>query len=159
MSIVTGALSGAVATGPMTGIMLGAHRLLPIWHKGPVPPKKLAMAVASRIGLKQHLSKQEKETASWISHFGYGAVMGGLYGPVSRQIPAPPLVKGIVFGLLVWAGSYLGFIPLADLPDAATDQPWERNAMMIAAHIVWGAVLGLTAAMLPPRAQGQSTES
>jgi hypothetical protein len=44
--------------------------------------------------------------------------------------------------MAVWAGSYLGLLPAAGiLPSATRDYP-ERNAVMIGAHVVWGAALG-----------------
>jgi putative membrane protein len=51
-------------------------------------------------------------------------------------------VKGIGFGLLVWAGSYLGLLPALGLLSPATQHAPQRNLLMIAAHLVWGAVLG-----------------
>jgi putative membrane protein len=84
--------------------------------------------------------------------------MGALYGltanPQSLPAAAP---AGVAFGLGVWAGSYLGVLPAAGLYRSAADEPTERNAMMVAAHVVWGASLGLIAHQLlsrkkqPPR--------
>jgi hypothetical protein len=36
------ATGGCVATLPMTGLMVIAHRLLPLRHRSPLPPKKIA---------------------------------------------------------------------------------------------------------------------
>jgi hypothetical protein len=45
----------------------------------------------------------------------------------------------------VWAGSYLGLLPMTGLLHSATRERAERNALMIAAHVVWGGVLGALA--------------
>jgi len=49
------------------------------------------------------------------------------------------------YGLVVWAGSYLGLLPAVGLHRPATREPAGRNGMMIGAHVVFGAVLGLLA--------------
>ena len=72
--------------------------------------------------------------------------MGATYGSFSRFVPAPAPVKGIIFALLVWAGSYLGWLPAFDVSGSAPDQPLRRNVLMIGAHVVWGAVAGPIAA-------------
>jgi len=43
---------------------------------------------------------------------------------------------------MVWGGSYLGLLPSLGILRPATDHPAQRNALMIAAHLVWGATLG-----------------
>jgi hypothetical protein len=48
----------------------------------------------------------------------------------------------VVTGLAVWAVSYQGWIPaLGILPKASEDRP-ARPAVMVTAHVVYGAVLG-----------------
>jgi putative membrane protein len=79
--------------------------------------------------------------------------MGAVYGPVSDRVKAPPVVKGMGFGLLVWAASYLGIVPALGLIAPATRHRAQRNALMIVAHLVWGATLGLLTAWWSPRKQ------
>jgi putative membrane protein len=43
----------------------------------------------------------------------------------------------------VWTISYVGLLPLSGLFEPATEQPARRNALMIAAHVVWGLGLGV----------------
>jgi uncharacterized membrane protein YagU involved in acid resistance len=49
---------------------------------------------------------------------------------------------GATFGLGVWVASYLGLMPMLGILRPATRHPARRNALMIAAHLVWGGVLG-----------------
>jgi hypothetical protein len=69
--------------------------------------------------------------------------MGALYGPLSRAIPLPAPLAGPAFGLAVWAANYLGVLPALGLLRPATEHPPRRNALMIAAHLVWGLATGL----------------
>jgi uncharacterized membrane protein YagU involved in acid resistance len=46
-----------------------------------------------------------------------------------------------MYGLGVWALSYLGWIPAARILAPAYRHPVRRNLLMIAAHVVWGLTL------------------
>jgi uncharacterized membrane protein YagU involved in acid resistance len=78
-------------------------------------------------------------------HYSYGGAMGAIYGTVVRG-RYRSCWTGAAFGFAVWAGSYLGWLPAAGLHDGATEEHGERNALMIAAHLVWGATMGATLA-------------
>ena len=76
----------------------------------------------------------------------YGAAMGSLYALARSQRPRNDAVaSGMAFGIAVWAVSYLGLLPALKLYRSATEEPTERNVLMIGAHLVWGASLGLLA--------------
>lgn len=138
-----GALAGCIATIPMTATMMFLQHRLPLWQRGSVPPKKITMGVLHRLGIKRHMSRPEEQKTAWAAHFAYGTSMGSLYGIVSSKVPGPSPVKGIVFGLAVWAASYLGWLPVMNLPGAATEVTAQKNAQMIVAHVVWGGTLGV----------------
>jgi len=78
-----------------------------------------------------------------VSHLGFGAAGGVLYALVRRLVPGVPgSVLGVAFGLAVWAVSYRGWIPaLGILPQPESDER-GRPAVMVAAHVVYGLVLG-----------------
>jgi hypothetical protein len=139
---VAGGIAGFLATIPMSLCMLAIHRKLPVYHRSSLPPKKLTTRIARKIGISHKLSRKEKRALSVFSHFGYGTGAGSIYGLVSNSIPATPLIKGIGFGLLVWAGSYFGFLPAINLWHTE-EEHHKRYWMMAAAHVVWGAFLGL----------------
>ena len=139
-----GALAGMIATFPMTIFMLVTHRLLPKWQKYALPPERITTELAKRARVGKRTSKAQHVGAAIVMHFGYGSNMGMFYAPMARKVALPPALKGAIFGLLVWFGSYMGIAPLIDLPDAAPKQPLQRNAMMITAHLVWGSTLGIT---------------
>jgi uncharacterized membrane protein YagU involved in acid resistance len=157
--LLAGALAGLAATVPMTLAMEAMHRRLPQRHRYPLPPRKITMRAAGVVGLRHKLDESERLGLTLAAHFGYGTATGALYGPLSNRVKGPAAVKGMGYGLLVWAGSYLGLLPALGLLSPATDHPARRNALMIAAHLVWGATLGLLTAWLTPREQGQPTRA
>lgn len=141
--ILLGALAGLAATGPMTLAMKLMHEQLPREEQYPLPPRQVTEGLAEKVGVNEHLAEEERKAATWASHFAYGAACGALYGAVSgERLDEHPVLAGVGFGLAVWAGSYLGGLPAAGIISPATEHPARRNALMIAAHVVWGATTG-----------------
>ncbi len=147
---ILGGISGTLATFPMTVAMSALHRRLPPEEKYPLPPRLITMNLASRTGMASEMDEQERYTVTLAAHYGYGFGMGLLYGALVSD-KTHPVTKGIAFGLTVWTVSYLGLLPAIGLFRPATQQPMRRNALMIAAHVVWGAAFGLLQSALQKR--------
>jgi|SRR2546421_2693738 len=143
LPLLEGAFAGLIATVPMTLFMLAAQRIIPQWQQYALPPEKLTDKFAKRVGLRKHMDKPQLLIASFVSHLSFGAAAGAIYGPLTRIVPLSSVLKGIVFGIVVWFANYLGWLPVVGMSEAATKQPIHRNALMIAAHVVWGAVTGV----------------
>jgi uncharacterized membrane protein YagU involved in acid resistance len=140
---LTGAVAGGVATLPMTFAMNRMRRKLPDEQQYPLPPRVITEQVVRTANMGWVLSEPEVKGLTLVAHYGYGASMGVVYAMTQQVLPEDPLVKGMVFGVAVWAGSYLGCRPILRPLRSALRQPPERHALMIAAHLVWGGVLGL----------------
>jgi len=142
--VLSGSVAGLVATAPMTAAMVMLHRQLPPHQRHPLPPREVTVRTAASVGAHEAVDTEEKrESATWVSHFGYGAVTGALYGLVANRFPGPPVARGILWGLTVWAGSYLGWLPLTGMRRSAIRQPPQREALMIASHVVFGGATGV----------------
>ena len=94
------------------------------------------------------MDEDERTGLTYAAHFSYGTSVGALFGLVAPRDLGKSIVAGVGYGLLVWAGSYLGLLPALGLHRPATREPAERNALMIGAHVVWGAALGALAPVL-----------
>ncbi len=142
--ILLGAAAGLAATAPMTLAMKLMHEQLPREEQYPLPPRQVTEGMAEAAGVNEHLAEEERKAATWVSHFAYGAACGALYGALSGgRAAGHPAVAGVCFGVAVWAGSYLGWLPAAGILSPATEHPARRNALMVAAHVVWGATTGV----------------
>lgn len=142
--IVAGTLAGLTATAPMSAAMLAMHKALPAHERYPLPPRRVTMRAAKKAGVKKYLDDEsDKKAATLAAHFAYGAAMGGIFALLAPRVPGRAVPKGIAWGLIVWTTSYLGMLPAAGLHEPATEDPRERNLLMIAAHVVWGGALGL----------------
>jgi hypothetical protein len=135
--VVRGALAGAVATIPMTFVMLQVQSILPRdLKRKPLAPEQITANVEYKAGL--NLDEEAHQSATTVSHFGFGALAGILYALTADRARLNPWLKGPLFGFCVWAVSYLGWLPATGLMPHAKDEPKERNIMMILAHLVWG---------------------
>jgi hypothetical protein len=150
-----GAVAGAVATLPMSALMLLAQRL---GLMGTQPPRRITDGALDAIDVDPPERGRRLLTA--VSHVGFGAAAGVpfplLHRALAPRTPRPLL--GVVYALGVWASAYLGWVPAAGLmPPANRDRP-GRPASMIAAHVVYGAVLGTATARLLRRSGTESPE-
>jgi Protein of unknown function (DUF1440) len=139
---VEGSLAGLAATVPMTAAMEAMHRRLPEYERYPLPPRQVTMNAAARAGVEPPPDEAQRTGLTLAAHFAYGAFLGGLYGLVAPGLPLPGVAKGVGYGLAAWAGNYLGLLPALGLHPPATRHPPRRNALMIAAHVIWGAAVG-----------------
>ncbi len=134
-TLVRGAAAGAVATAPMSALMLAAGRT---GLMGRQPPE----AIVRRAGELAAVEPRGRLAAALaaLAHLGFGAGTGVAYAllPPSGR----PVVRGVAVGAGVYAVSYAGWVPaLGALPRADRDFP-PRQAVMVGAHVLYGAVLG-----------------
>ena len=157
---LTGAVAGVLATVPMTAVMVGLFRYLPRSDRYPLPPRELTDEVAHRIGIDKAMDESQQVALALTAHFAYGGLTGAFY-PLSLRLSGPRkelgqarvahtfqmarrnekpviLLVGAGYGVVIWALSYLGWIPAFKLLAPATRHPPPRRRLMIAAHLVWG---------------------
>lgn len=142
-NVLSAAAAGFAATIPMTVAMKAIQAGLPASQQDPIPPRQITERAAAAVGVADDLTEGEKQGATAAAHLAFGAGAGALYGAVAPHLPFGPAVNGVGFGLAVWAGSYLGWLPASGLYKQPENEPTGRHAKMILSHVVWGAVLGL----------------
>lgn len=141
---IAGTLSGFIATLPMSVAMMAGRRRNVLKGLDPLPPRQITARALETVGLRDYLSDDTQEDLTVLNHFAYGATVGGIYGlmpaETSRESAA---LRGVCYGVGVWAISYLGWLPAAGLYRPATRDWPRRNLRMLAAHVVWGATMGV----------------
>lgn len=151
-----GALVGAVATVPMTAVMLTAQRLGLL---GTQPPRRMADAAVdaadrATTGTEVDPPEPARRALAALTHLGIGAAMGVPFALARRALPgrAGDQAVGAVYGVAIWAAAYLGLVPaLGVMPRADRDRR-ARPPSMIAAHLVYGWALGAGLRWSRPRA-------
>ncbi len=141
-----GAAAGLLATVPMTIVMEALHPRLPGEPPRPLPPREITEAAVVKAGVSRHVSERDVQNLTLAAHFGYGALCGAVFGLVAPRHPAAAVSSGMLFGLGVWTGSYLGWLPAAGLRHSPRYDPVVRSSLMIGAHVVWGMAAGLLTA-------------
>ena len=138
---VAGALSGMAATGPMTLFMVAAHKALPSEEQQPLPPREITMNAAETAGVREDIEATGTRTESTLAaHVAFGTTAGMLYGGIAGVTGLPPALEGALYGLGVWGTNYLGIMPALGLVRPATEESAGRNAVMIGANVLWGAL-------------------
>lgn len=139
-----GALGGAVGTAAFTGWMKGAQRMGLL---GELPPRKIAREALEKLEGEGQPSEAAIELTTAITHLGFGVATGALFGVLSRHagVKIPGAVQGAVWGSLVWAASYAGWVPALDImPPPQRDRP-DRPIVMFLGHLIFGGLLGAIA--------------
>jgi uncharacterized membrane protein YagU involved in acid resistance len=136
---IRGAFAGATASAPMTAAMLALHTFLPPSQRYELPPEQLTARVARRAGADAVADERRlRLPATALAHFGYGALMGAAYGLLAGALPGNAVARGLLWGVAVWTGSYAGWLPAVGLRRPPQEHPPEREALMVAAHLVYG---------------------
>lgn len=139
-AILDGGLGGAVGTVGMSALMLAAGKAGLL---GEHPPDTIAGAALDVVGIHGQ-GEEQQDALAILLHFGFGIGTGALFGLLHRRLPfrMNATLHGVIFGSIVWATSYQGWIPaLGIMPPASEDRP-DRPRVMLVAHWVYGAILG-----------------
>lgn len=140
-ALAAGAGAGAVATLVMTGAMVASERLGLMRR---MPPGEISERVVERVQGGEEAPGQVVDLLAPVAHVGFGMAAGSVFGLLSLQVrpPLAPAVQGTLFGVGLWLVSYFGWLPaLRLMPPPQRDQPGRQPAML-AAHLVYGGVLG-----------------
>jgi len=150
--VIAGAAAGAVATVPMTMVMETLHSRLPGEVPRPLPPREVAEGLAVKFGVNRRLSERDMQNLTLALHVGYATVTGVVFSMVPRRRTATGMAAaGAMFGLGVWATSYLGWLPVFGVRQPISYDPLPRTGLMIAAHLSWGVTAGLLMAAVASR--------
>ena len=126
--LAIGGIAGFVATMAMTAAMRRLYKRLPGKERYPLTPREIVdTTLAPPAAAAPDLTL--------IAHFAYGAGCGAL---IAAANPRLGKVSGALAGGGIWLASYMGWIPAFGLLEPATRHPMRRNAVMLAAHFVWG---------------------
>jgi hypothetical protein len=143
--MLRGAAAGAVATAPMSVLMLAAQKL---GLMGRQPPAKITDSMLDQLDVDA--SPLQRQLLAVAAHVGFGAAAGALFGLLRRRRRrgARAAVEGATFGTAVWATSYAGWVPAFGIMPPPTRDRFGRPPTMLIAHWVFGTTLGLVLARL-----------
>jgi uncharacterized membrane protein YagU involved in acid resistance len=135
----------------MTMVMETLHERLQGEVPRPLPPREIAEALAVKFGVRRNLSETDMQNLTLALHVGYAALTGAVFSTMAPRKAGVGAAVGALFGLGVWATSYLGWLPVWGVRQPITYDPVARTRLMIAAHLVWGATAGVILAQMGSR--------
>src|SRR5262244_2566812 len=130
--------NGDVARGAMVGprrllaagAMSLAHRMLAAPSRQareapssqPEDPTVKVAAAATRLA-GYRLAEHQKAPAGSFVRYGFGAVVGALYGAAAEIVPMVRSALGLPFGAAVWLGAHVIAVPALGLAESPVCQP------------------------------------
>jgi uncharacterized membrane protein YagU involved in acid resistance len=140
MKMLRGAAAGFAATVPMTLAMEALRAAMTREHHRRMPPREIVDRTVETAGATDDVDRGDRIVLTTIAHFAFGAFAGAIYGATMGSRSSA--MKGIGYGVAVWALAYGVGLPLLGLHPSAADDTAERNLTLVASHVVWGATLG-----------------
>lgn len=104
---------------------------------------KAADALTAAATGGQHLSLEGKQKGGPIVHYGFGALMGALYGGLAEYSSTVRTGLGTGFGTALFAGADLVAVPALHLSPPLREFPAKSLASPFTAHLVYGATTEL----------------
>jgi uncharacterized membrane protein YagU involved in acid resistance len=117
------------------------------------PAKNPTVAVADRIAQKvvgQAVPADKKEIAGNLVHYGFGTLMGGLYGVLHELWPLAGTARGLAYGAAVWAAVDEIMLPATGLAKWAPEYPAYVHANALGAHLVYAVTVDSARRLVDP---------
>ncbi len=113
--------------------LIGTHR-----KEGESSTAAMGRIAYRWIAGKEPESQETRTTLSYLVHWIYSLLMGGVYGAIRGRAEVPDVKGGLVLGLGVWLfGDELG-TPLLGVAKGPTAYPPVLHVHALAAHVAYG---------------------
>ncbi|HSE67391.1 MAG TPA: DUF6789 family protein, partial [Gemmatimonadales bacterium] len=134
MNATRAAASGLVGTGVMTALLL-------VEPSVGLPKIAMGQVLSTSLGLTSaHLTIGP--ALGWVLHFLIGMSLALLYAAVfERRLPGTPLIRGLLYGLLVFVVAQLVFMPLVG-GGVFSRGDVELLTGSLVGHLVYGGLTG-----------------
>ena len=133
-SLLKGFLAGAVGGLAGAAAKAAGEAVYPPRTQGQIaPPAVLANRMAGR-----SLTEQEEEASVQVIHWGFGALVGGVYGALAEYAPVVTGRVGVNFGLTLCGITHASALPMMGLTEKPEDQPPREHASELVTHAIYG---------------------
>lgn len=110
---------------------------------------RTAQMVSRRLTGRELGFRQER-WGGQIAHYGFGMIMGAIYGGLTEVLPKTTKAFGLPFGIAVWLFGDELMLPLLGLGRKPTQVPIGLHAESFAAHLVFGLTSDTVRRLLRP---------
>jgi len=101
------------------------------------------------------LTERQKDAAGSLFHYGFGAVVGAIYGATAAMSPKVTTGAGVPYGAAVFLAAGEIGVPGTGLSRKPSDYPPSRHAAALATHVVFGLTLEAVRRMLMRRTKAE----
>jgi len=106
------------------------------------PPRTLGQIPAPAVlvnRMSDHpLSEKAEEVSVRAIHWGFGALVGGVYGAVAEYQPVVTGRLGANFGLTLCGITHASALPMMGLTESPENQPAREHASELVTHAIYG---------------------
>jgi hypothetical protein len=104
--------------------------------------EKVGRRISRRL-VGRDLDDDSAALASEAVHYGYGTLMGGVYGLLGEIFPAVTIASGAPWGVAMFLLGDEVMVPALGLAKGPTEVPAATHAQALGAHLVYGTTLDL----------------
>jgi len=105
----------------------------------PAPTVRMANRI-SKTFLRRELPAEQENVAGQSVHYGFGTLLGGVYGAVAEMRPeVVARLGGVPFGMTVWLLAEELALPALHLRAGAKEVSLKKHAAGLANHFAYGA--------------------
>lgn len=152
--VLSGSAAGLVATWVMTRattVMYERENKAAREREDAARGNRTAYEVAAGKGaaiLGRTLTERQRGRWGLAIHWSLGIGAAILYAAIRTQLDSPDLRHGLLFGFLFWLVLDETMTPLLRLTPGPFAFPWQTHARGLAGHLVFGAAVELSLALL-----------
>lgn len=95
--------------------------------------------IGYRVTTGHEPDEETRERLGQAVHWGYGVLLGSLYGALRADVDGPDLIGGLGYGTAAWVLGDEIMVPMLGLAEGPTAHGVNDHAMALGAHLVYGA--------------------
>jgi putative membrane protein len=142
VSLLKGLLAGVAGGLVGSAAKVLAETLIPPRTQGQPPPPALVIERVANAAGEQPAEATRRAGAQGI-HWGFGTLLGGVYGVAAELSPQVTSWRGAVFGLTVNKFAHEQLLPRMNLVEPVARQPAQERISEWVSHVVYGVTTDL----------------
>lgn len=139
LDTAAGAAGGLLGAWTMNRFQAGLAKLQPKQTAG--REEQAAVKAAEQVfrTVTGHgLTRRQKKTAGPLVHYGFGALIGTVYGMLAARAPAVKTAAGTLYGTAVWLVADEIGAPATRLSKPPGKIPFSKHLAALASRVVYG---------------------
>jgi putative membrane protein len=133
-SLWKGFLAGAIGGLVGAAAKAAGEAVYPPRTQGQIAPPAVLLNLMSA----EPLSEEEEEVSVRALHWGFGVLVGGIYGALAEYQPIVTGRLGADFGLALCGMTHISALPMMGLTESPENQTVREHVSELVTHTVYG---------------------